>query len=55
MKISELITALEAIRAEEGDIEVHAHAYGDIELSPVQAPMVEHDVRDDTRFVMVAP
>lgn len=40
MKISELIAQLQDIKAAEGDIEVHAYGYGDIEDAPISEPEI---------------
>lgn len=50
MKISRLVEHLEQIRAEEGDVEVVAYAYGDIDHHPA-APVVRRE-RSGT-FVLI--
>jgi hypothetical protein len=50
MRISQLVERLEQIRAEEGDVEVVAYAYGDIDHHPA-APAV-HRERSRT-FVLI--
>jgi hypothetical protein len=50
MRISQLVEHLERIRAEEGDVEVVAYAYGDIDHHPA-APVV-HRERSGT-FVLI--
>jgi hypothetical protein len=53
MLISEVVAHLEAIRAERGDLEVEAFAYGDIVSYPVEVPEV-HQERGGRSFVLVA-
>jgi hypothetical protein len=52
MLISEVVAHLEAIRAERGDLEVEAFAYGDITSHPVEVPEVRQE-RDGRTFVLV--
>jgi hypothetical protein len=53
MLISEVVAHLEAIRAELGDLEVEAYAYGDITTYPVEVPEVSQE-RGGRSFVLVS-
>jgi hypothetical protein len=54
VKISELIADLTRIQAENGDLEVQAYSYGDIEDAPVAEPTV-HTPRRGPSYVLVEP
>ncbi|WP_328638358.1 hypothetical protein [Streptomyces canus] len=51
MRISQLVERLEQQRAEEGDVEVYAYAYGDIDHHP--ATSVVHRDRDGRPWVLI--
>ena len=54
MKISELVADLLRIQDEDGDLEVQAYSYGDIEYGPVAEPTV-HAPRKGPSFVLIEP
>lgn len=54
MKISELVADLLRIQAENGDLEVQAYSYGDIDNMPVAEPSVRKD-RTGPSYVLVEP
>jgi len=51
MRISQLVARLEAQRAEVGDVEVYAYAYGDIDHHPATSTV--HTPRGGPAFVLV--
>ncbi len=51
MRISQLVARLEAQRAEVGDVEVYAYAYGDIDHHPATSTV--HTRRGGETFVLV--
>lgn len=51
MRISQLVARLEQQRAEVGDVEVYAYAYGDIDHHP--ATTTVHTTRGGETYVLV--